>query len=378
MGVGRRVAADLRGAGRSVVVFLGVRLIVLTAVVVAAQGAGRAPFRVLTRWDSQWYRGIALHGYGYVRTMPDGRVLSDAVFFPLYPMLERAVARATGTGVLSAGFAVSVLASLGAALGIHAVARRLYGPRVGVATVAAWAVLPVAGVLWMPYSESLFVALAAWSLYAVLAGAPFTAAVLACLAGLTRPTGAAVVVAVMVVLVRDLLRPGHRARRGDRVRMLLGLVVAPAGLLGYLLWVGSRNGGPLAYFRLTDGWGNGLDGGRAFAAWVAGLIERAPHWPGLLVLLGLVLLGVLTWSCIRQRQPLVLLVFTLVLVGMALVTAGFFGSKPRYLLPAFPLLLPPARWVSSRAPATRAVLLVVATCATTAYHVVWMLGPGPP
>ena len=31
-------------------------------------------------------------------------------------------------------------------------------------------------------------------------------------------------------------------------------------------WVGARTGEPLGYFRVADGWGNGFDGGRAFAA----------------------------------------------------------------------------------------------------------------
>ncbi|MBV7699119.1 DUF6415 family natural product biosynthesis protein [Streptomyces sp. TRM70350] len=50
----------------------------------------------------------------------------------------------------------------------------------------------------MGCTESLFTACAAWSLYAVLTGRWLTAATLAALAGLTRPTGIAVAAAVTV------------------------------------------------------------------------------------------------------------------------------------------------------------------------------------
>ena len=42
-------------------------------------------YHALTRWDAVWYRRIAEQGYGYSHVAPDGRLLSDHAFFPLYP-----------------------------------------------------------------------------------------------------------------------------------------------------------------------------------------------------------------------------------------------------------------------------------------------------
>jgi hypothetical protein len=97
----------------------------------------------------------------------------------------------------------------------------------------------------------------------------------------------------------------------------------------------------------------------------------------LLVVAVLVLVG-LFGLAVRDRQPLPLLVFAGVLLALALTTSGYFGSKPRYLLPAFPLLLPVAlRLARLRTPVVVGALGAL-TAGSAVYGVVWLLGPGPP
>ncbi|MBM7092742.1 glycosyltransferase family 39 protein, partial [Streptomyces sp. S12] len=165
------------------------------------------PYTLLTaRWDALWYTRVAELGYGYEVRLPNGDVHSNLAFFPLLPWLERLVAAVSPLSYADGGFLVSVLASLAAAGGIFAVAERLYGPRAGVCAVLLWAALPVGIVQSMAYSESLFAALAAWSLYAVLTGRWVAAGLLAACAGLTRPVGLAVVAAVWAAGLAALLR----------------------------------------------------------------------------------------------------------------------------------------------------------------------------
>ncbi|KOG56358.1 membrane protein, partial [Streptomyces varsoviensis] len=59
------------------------------------------------------------------------------------------------------------------------------------------------------------------------------------------------------------------AWRAER-RMLLGVALAPLGWLAYVVWVGAREGEALGYLRVQGGWGNGFDGGLAFASFVGG------------------------------------------------------------------------------------------------------------
>lgn len=93
---------------------------------------------------------------------------------------------------------------------------------------------------------------------------------------------------------------------------------------------------------------------------------------GVVAVLWLLALG------IRQHQPLPLLIFTAAMVFMAFTTAGYFGSKPRYLLPAFPLLLPLASWLARQRTAllVPAFALIASTSAIFAAH--WLLGGRPP
>ena len=69
----RAVAVSRRDVLVALGGFAAVRALVLLSLTAGADGIGRSSYEVLTKWDAQWYAGIAEHGYGFVRTMPDGR-----------------------------------------------------------------------------------------------------------------------------------------------------------------------------------------------------------------------------------------------------------------------------------------------------------------
>ncbi|MEU3727423.1 glycosyltransferase family 39 protein [Streptomyces sp. NPDC031705] len=346
----------------------------LAALALWGAAAGSSPHTLLSaRWDSLWYARVAAGGYTYEVVLPGGAVHSSLAFFPLLPWLERLVAAPTGLSYGSAGLVVSAVAGLAAAWGIFAVADLLHGRRAGVLAVALWAALPVGIVQSMAYSESLFTALAAWALYAVLRGRWITAGLLAAGAGLTRPVGAAVVAAVWVAAALAL-------RRGERSwRMVLGVLLAPLGAAAYVLWVGRRTGGGLlGYLDVQAGWGNGFDGGWAFARFIGDRLASPAFAAGAGLIAGVLLVLWLYRLCVRDRQPAALLVYCGVVVALALCASGYFGSKPRLLLPAFPLMLPVAaalaRWRTGRA----AGVLAAVALASAAYGAFWLNGSGPP
>jgi hypothetical protein len=158
----------------------------------------------------------------------------------------------------------------------------------------------------------------------------------------------------------------------------VGLLLAPLGWVGYVAYVGVRTGSPTSYFRVADGWGNGVDGGRAFAAWI-GRQLTGPRWPvGLLLVASVMVLVILLVLAVVDRQPLPLVVFGGGLLLLTLATSGYFGSKPRYLLPAFPLLLPVAVRLQRLEPRVVAGLLALLVAGSAVYGATWLLGPGPP
>ncbi|MFF5187010.1 mannosyltransferase family protein [Streptomyces sp. NPDC000345] len=411
--------AGLRRAAPALLGYAAVRALGLLVLALWSAARDKSAYTLLTaRWDALWYTRVAELGYGYEVRLPNGDVHSNLAFFPLLPWLERLLHGVTPLSYAGAGLAVSLSASLAAAWGIFAVADHVYGRRAGVCAVLVWALLPVGIVQSMAYSESLFTALAAWSLYAVLTGRWVTAGVLASLSGLTRPVGLAVVAAVWaaglasspairglpsrIPFVRNRStapapgapaperaprtpvngplgreRTTEGARPGARA---LGMLLAPLGVAGYVLWVGHHTGkGPLGYLDVQAGWRNGFDGGYAFARFVADKFTSLPSVPaGLGLVVGVALLIRLYVACVRQRQPLELLVYGGAVLALALCASSYFGSKPRLLLPAFPLLFPLALALARPRTSRAALVAGGVAVASAVYGAWWLNGSGPP
>ncbi|MET8506072.1 hypothetical protein ABZV60_15625 [Streptomyces sp. NPDC004787] len=350
--------------------YAATRVLGLAALLIVAAATGKdGMHRMSGRWDAVWYARIAEHGYGHQVTLPNGDVHADLAFFPLFPALERAVSAVLRVDVATAGLLVSWSASLAAAWGIHAVGTRVAGPRAGVVLAVLWGVYPTAFVQSMAYTETLFTALAAWALLALLRDRWVLAGALCVLAGLTRPTAAALIAAIGITAVVTVVR-----ERRLRARVLAGTLLAPLGWLGYVVYVGVRQGSATAYFEVQAAWGNSIDGGVALARFVAGL-----PWPAALGLcLALALLGLLVALCVRQRQPLPLLVHTIGVVVVSLVGAAYFGSRPRLMMPAFGLLLPPAAALARLRARTALPVLGGLALASAVYGAFTLLGSGPP
>jgi hypothetical protein len=337
-GRGRRPAST---AVTALGLFVAARLCGALVLAVTARASGKEPLLLLGRsWDSVWYLRIAAHGYGFVQHSRTG-VHSDLAFFPLYPGMVRAVTTLTPLGGVTAGLLVSWTAAVVAAYGIHRIGVRLYGPAVGLVLVVLWGLLPHSVVLSMAYTEPVMAAFAAWSLYAVLTRRWVWAGVLAALAGLSRPNGLAVAAAVLAAAGQEVWRVRGR---GVSHRLWTGAALAPVGWCGYVLWVGRRGGDPLGgYFTVQRQWGSRFDFGRGALDFTRHMLL---HGTRLLFPMALVVVGVSTVLfalLVVDRAPLPLVVHSGVLLLIALGGSGFFESKPRFLLPAFPLLAVVAR-----------------------------------
>lgn len=381
---GPAVRAALRRAAPALAAFAAIRLLGLSVLVVWSAANGKNWHTLLTaRWDSLWYTRVAEQGYGYAVALPNGDVHSNLAFFPLLPWLERGLSALSPLSAADVGMAVAWLSSLAAAWALYATGERLHGPRAGVALAALWAALPVAIVQSMAYSESLFTALAAWGVYGVLTGRWVWAGVLASLAGLTRPVGAAVVAAVWITAAVTVWREragGVRLRGALRRHpgMLTGVLLAPLGWCGYFLWVGARQGSLTGYLDVQGGWGNGFDGGIAFAAFIGRQLSGPAFPAGLGLLIGVTLVIWLYVRGVRRGQPLPLAVYGGVVLLLALTAKGYFGSKPRLMMPAYPLLLPLAVGLARWRPVRSWLVIGLVAVGSAVYGAFWLNGSGPP
>ena len=205
-------------------------------------GFGDLALSPLARWDSVWYLRVANDGY------PDGG--AEAAFFPLYPLLARGVGELGGGSpgaMLIAAYLVSLAAFLGALALLYKLVSLELGRRLARPTLLLLALFPGALYFGAPYSESLFLLASVGAFYAARTGRWAWAGLCLAVAAATRSAGVLLVLPVAVLYVQQVRAGGRRA---DGAWLLLG----PAALGAYALYLGLAQGDPFAFTSVQDFW----------------------------------------------------------------------------------------------------------------------------
>jgi len=297
-------------------------------------------------WDGAWYSKIATEGYGE-------RAPASTAFFPLYPMLVRLGAAVVG-GPAVWGVGVSLLATLFALYFVYRIAEKLYDARAARAATLALAFFPTAFFLNAVYTEALFLALTAGSVWAACVRRDLLlAGILGALAAATRNLG--------ILLLIPLFLEWMRHRREFGARGMLGLALVPLGLAGYAAFLWARFGDPLLFARqqgeywgreLTnpistarDAWRTAVEGAQYLLDPATLFVSASPS-PALdasntLNLVFLAFFLVVAVVGIFVLPPgLSIYAFVLVLLPVLTPSSSFpLMSQPRFVLGAFPVFL---------------------------------------
>jgi Mannosyltransferase (PIG-V) len=344
-------------------------------------------FGTFAQWDSGWFLRIAEHGYDVKET---------SAFFPLYPLVVRAVSAAVGS-TLVAGLLVSLVSAGVAAILLLKVAREVIGEDAAGDAVLYLALYPIAFVFTGVYADGLFLALALGSFVAAMRGRAWLAGVCGGLAVLTRLIGIALVPALLYLLWKR-----QSPRRA--ARWALPMLLLPCALEGYRLYLRHRFGDSLAFVhvlkahwtRATPHWGplgglwEAIRAGSSGAATLVRDLPAASGSPGGLAqadqlatwnLVHLVLLGCvlwLTWVAWRRLGTAFGLYALVVALALLSTTVHSFPlqSFPRYVLADFPLFLALASVTATRPRLRQAVLIgfgaVSGVSAVAFAHHVWI------
>jgi MFS family permease len=183
--------------------------------------------RFVARWDSAWYRRIAQEGYPLVLPLDGtGEVKQNGwAFYPLFPMLARALMALPGVGWPLAGWLVAVISALAAAILLRLLVERLGGPALALWSVALLGSFTTAPVLQFPYSDSLALALVLAVLCCLQRRRYALVVPLLLVIGLARPVAVPLAVVVAVHAVRRLRR-----------RPLTALSLVGAAGVGAVAW----------------------------------------------------------------------------------------------------------------------------------------------
>ena len=307
-----------------------------------------------SHWDGEHYVALAAGGY----LQPPEQV--SPAFFPLYPLLIRSFGELFGGPVtwaaLSAwGPLISLSALPFALFFVYRIAEDQWDTGVARGAVLALAFFPTAFFLNAAYTESLFLALSAGSLWAARVRRDLLLACLfAGLAAATRNVG--------IFLLAPLAYEWFRNRDLYRWRGLY-LALAPSGLVAYAAYLWLHFGDPLLFYTDQQKWGREPAGPvatvvKAYSSAAEGanrlldprlwsdptLASLADHLAGaanLYNLLFFLFAVVVLLAGLRDLPPdLALYAFLLVL------PAALFGTPqnplmgaPRYVLVAFPLFI---------------------------------------
>ncbi len=189
---------------------------------------GDALAAVAVRWDSLHYLAIARHGYSTV---------GNAVFYPLYPILLRALGLILGSDVI-AGVAISCASFIVALELLHRLTELELGRGAADAAVLLLCFAPLSFFFSAVYTESVFLALSLGAVYAARRERWALACGLGALATLTRVPG--------VLLAAPIALLFWRANRRAPDRRLAWLLLIPAALAAYPAYLASRGFGLLA------------------------------------------------------------------------------------------------------------------------------------
>jgi hypothetical protein len=293
------------------------------------------------RWDSEWYLGIARDGYAYKGVGE----LSNIVFFPVYPLLMRAVAYVFGGNVALAGWLIS-LACLAAGAVVLAHLVREFHPKLDADEVVLMLLaFPTAIFFNAVYTEAFFFAVSVAAIYLARRRAWGWAAAFACVAALTRVTG------VLLFLPLAIEAWLEWRETGRWRRAWLALAAIPAAAASFFAYHWLRFGDPLLFFKIEKTWGRSFTlNGEHFLAFTGAAQANL----GLDVFFAVLALAavVVIWRRVRPSYAVYALASLLLPIA-----SGTLMSIGRYALVLFPI---PMAFATLPPTARRAWLLLSA------------------
>lgn len=325
----------------------------------------------LVRHDSWWYISIVERGYaiGDLKTGEQGTV----TFFPLYPLLIKAVSSITGD-IFIAGVLVSQVAFLAALGFLYALVRREFDASTAARATFYLAAAPSSIFFLAIYTESLFMALVCATFYFSSRRMWEWAAVAGALGAATRNTG---VLLAAVVVLEGMSHQGVRFRPEkllgptigataqlwwahvrQQIRLtfsswpsMLAASYVLIGLIAYMAFLQITFGDALGFIHAQATWGRGTSGNGILKLGeniVTNLRLGSNPWAGQLNTL--TVLNVLSTISFVPLTVLVMLrmrpaygIYTLLTLYIPLST-GTVGSMTRYVLMLMPCFVLLAIW----------------------------------
>ena len=292
------------------------------------------PFvNMFSRWDAGWYLEIAKSGYSYRPGYP-----SSTAFFPLYPLLIRAIHTVlhvppTDYWFLVSGILISNTCLIVALIYLYKIVTIDFSNRVAARANLYLLVFPTTFFLSSVYAESLFLVLVLSAFFYARTNRWIVACFLAALAALCRS---------QAVLIGLPLLVEYLQQRNFNVRQIrwnvLAFALIPAALISFAFYLHAKFGSWTVIFDAQQAWGRRPLWPWYTLSWVIGHAPplNADHQEWLdLSFFGLLLIAAVAGTFLLRPCYNLYVWFSLLFLS----SWGMLGSVPRFNVVVFPLFI---------------------------------------
>lgn len=298
--------------------------------------AHSASYEALCSWDCPWYSSTVRTGYDLA---PHGHERGDAANWAFFPALAIVARLFSSVFSMAPPVALILTSKVFFLLSIFSFLKlaSVYTPRVSPWVCAAVLVLnPYSLYGNVGYTESMFLFFTCLSLYSLKRGRFLGAGVSGAMLSSVRPTGMFIVVAMIVESFKRM----PSATPDQRLRMLVGVMLAPLGLAIFMAFLYWRMGDAMAFSHVQIAWERVPS--NPFVHLYQGLIaqEFMPLLWAWMSFVALLMVAYLAW-----RREYALAGFSLCATLIPLATG--LSAMPRYLWWQAPLLLVLVQWLSA-------------------------------
>ena len=333
---------------------LGVMLIAYLAVPLLLDATSPPPYHLrgtenilldvfASRWDTGFYISIVEEGYKY-----QGVLLPSVAFFPLLPLLMKAITPLVGDAAV-AGILVSNVALLGTAVFFYRLVAEHWSKRVADRAIWYLLIFPLSYYGSAIYTESLFLLVSIAAYYFARRGQWLYSVPFAIAATLCRLVG----IIIVPMLLLEWWRQWQTQEGGERpsLRALLVPLSAALGIVSYMTYLWYIFDEPLAFANASAAWGrmpqspfDTITGllQRPSTGWLNALISGQLHfdnWIDFSFVLVFLILGVVLLYKGRYAEA------AFVLLGVLIpFSSGLLMSQRRYMWVLFPAFILLAEW----------------------------------
>lgn len=281
------------------------------------------------QWDSLHYQAIATTGYTFT-----GEIWPNIAFFPLYPLLMRAISPLIAGNTTIAALLISNLALLIALLLIFDLVARDFDRITAYRSILLLLCFPTAFYLAAGYTESLALMLAVAAVWAMRHQRWWLAGVAGFLLALTRVPG----VMIAPVLACTYLQHQRWNWRALLRPQALAILLPALGLASFMAYQWQAFGTPFASLLAQQNWNNGMAPPWIIPQKILRALDISPEWEMATLQLAVWASFIVLAAAALWRLPLAYGLTTLLLL-LPPFLANQRGSLIRHVLIGFPIFV---------------------------------------